>query len=41
MIEVFSQRHTVIQAKQMGMEITAIATLVGLTESEVQEVLNQ
>jgi flagellar biosynthesis/type III secretory pathway protein FliH len=35
------QRQTVIQAKQMGMEITAIATLVGLTESEVQEVLNQ
>jgi len=35
------QRQTVIQAKQMGMEITAIATLVGLTESEVQEVLIQ
>jgi hypothetical protein len=41
MIEVFSQRQTVIQAKKMGMEITTIATLVGLTESEVQEVLNQ
>jgi hypothetical protein len=35
------QRQTVIQAKQMGLEIAAIATLVGLTETEVQEILEQ
>jgi hypothetical protein len=34
------QRQTVIAAKEMGMEITAIATLVGLTEASVQEMLN-
>ncbi len=35
------QRQTVINAKQMGMEVAAIATLVGLAETEVQEILNQ
>ncbi len=35
------QRQTIIAAKQMGMEIVAIAALVGLTETEVQEILNQ
>jgi hypothetical protein len=35
------QRQTVINAKQMGMEVVAIATLVGLAETEVQEILNQ
>jgi hypothetical protein len=35
------QRQTVIQAKQMGMEITALATLLGLNETEVQEIINQ
>jgi predicted transposase/invertase (TIGR01784 family) len=34
------QRKTIIAAKQMGMEIVAIAALVGLTETEVQEILN-
>jgi len=28
-------------AKQMGFEIAAIAALLGLTETEVQEILNQ
>jgi len=35
------QRQIVINAKQMGMEIAAIATLVGLAETEVPEILNQ
>ena len=35
------QRQTVIQAKQMGMEVAAIAKLVRLAETEVQEMLNQ
>ena len=35
------QRQTIIQAKQMGMEMTAIATLVGLNETEVQEIINR
>jgi hypothetical protein len=34
------QRQTVINAKQMGISVAAIATLVGLSETEVQEVLN-
>jgi predicted transcriptional regulator len=33
------QRQTVITAKEMGMEIKAIASLVGLTETAVQEIL--
>jgi predicted transposase/invertase (TIGR01784 family) len=37
---IFSQqRQTVITAKEMGMEIKAIASLVGLTETAVQEIL--
>ena len=35
------QRQTIIQAKQMGMEMTAIAKLVGLNETKVQEIINQ
>ncbi|MDM8557306.1 hypothetical protein [Candidatus Parabeggiatoa sp. HSG14] len=35
------QYQTIITAKQMGMEVAAIATLVGLTKTEVQEILNQ
>jgi len=35
------QRQTVINAKKMGMEVAAIATLVGLAETEVQEILNR
>jgi predicted transposase YdaD len=35
------QRQTIVQAKQMGMELTAIATLVGLNETEVQEIITQ
>ncbi len=35
------QCQTVIQAKQMGMDVIAIATLVGLTETEVQEMLEK
>jgi len=35
------QRQTIITAKQMGMEAAAIATLVGLAETEVQEILNR
>jgi predicted transposase/invertase (TIGR01784 family) len=34
------QRQTIITAKQMDMEIVAIAALVGLTETEVQKILN-
>jgi hypothetical protein len=38
---ILAQQHqTVIAAKEMGMEITAIATLVGLTEAEIQDILN-
>ncbi len=33
------QRKTVLQARQMGMELAAIAALVGLTEDEVRELL--
>ncbi|EDN65895.1 hypothetical protein BGP_3660 [Beggiatoa sp. PS] len=33
------QRQTVIAAKKIGMEIKAIAALVGLTETAVQEML--
>ncbi len=35
------QRQTIINAKQMGMEVSAIATLVGLAETEVHDILNQ
>lgn len=35
------QRQTIIAAKEMGMEIKAIASLVGLTEMAVQEILNK
>lgn len=39
---ILAQKHQTIRtAKQMGMEVTAIATLVGLTETEVKEILNQ
>ena len=33
------QRKTVLQARQMGMELAAIAALVGLTEDEAKEIL--
>ncbi len=35
------QRQTIIAAKQRGIEVDTIAALVGLTETEVQEILNQ
>jgi flagellar biosynthesis/type III secretory pathway protein FliH len=35
------QRQTIIAAKQRGIEIATIAALVGLTETEVQKILNQ
>jgi len=35
------QRQTIMTGKQMGMEVAAIARLVGLTETKVPEVLNQ
>jgi len=35
------KRQTVITAKQMGMEVAAIATLLELAEIEVKEILNQ
>ena len=35
------QRQTIIAAKQKGIEVATIAALVGLTETEVQEILNQ
>jgi flagellar biosynthesis/type III secretory pathway protein FliH len=35
------QRQTIIAAKQRGMEVATIAALVGLTETEIQEILKQ
>jgi hypothetical protein len=35
------QRQTIIAAKQRGIEVDTIAALVGLTETEIQEILNQ
>jgi predicted transposase/invertase (TIGR01784 family) len=35
------QRQTIIAAKEMGMEVKAIATLAGLTETAVKEMLKQ